>query len=58
MGFFAKSDGRVSENEIHQARQIMQEMSLIFSMKREAIRLFTPLTRVTQILTLMCLLID
>ena len=41
MGFLAKSDGRVSENEIRQARQVMQKMSLSDTMKREAIRLFT-----------------
>lgn len=41
MGFLAKSDGRVSENEIYQARQVMQKMSLSDNMKREAIRLFT-----------------
>lgn len=41
MGFLAKSDGRVSENEIRQARQVMQKMSLNDAMKREAIRLFT-----------------
>lgn len=41
MGFLAKSDGRVSENEIYQARQVMQKMSLNNNMKREAILLFT-----------------
>ncbi len=41
MGYIAKSDGRVSENEILQARHIMQQMSLDEKMKREAIRLFT-----------------
>ncbi|ACJ19490.1 co-chaperone DjlA [Coxiella burnetii] len=41
MGFVAKADGRVSENEIRQARQVMQQMNLDDSMKREAIRLFT-----------------
>ncbi|AKQ33179.1 co-chaperone DjlA [Candidatus Coxiella mudrowiae] len=41
MGFVAKSDGRVSENEIRQARHVMQQMGLDDNMKREAIRLFT-----------------
>lgn len=41
MGFVAKLDGQVSENEIRQARNIMRQMSLDDNMKREAIRLFT-----------------
>jgi len=41
MGYVAKSDGRVSENEIHAARNVMNNMGLNDSMKREAIRLFT-----------------
>lgn len=41
MGYVAKSDGRVSENEIHAARNVMNNMGLNESMKREAIRLFT-----------------
>ncbi|MFW0004343.1 MAG: co-chaperone DjlA [Coxiella endosymbiont of Dermacentor nuttalli] len=41
MGFMAKLDGQVSENEIRQARNIMEQMSLDDNMKREAIRLFT-----------------
>ena len=41
MGYVAKSDGRVSENEIRQARHIMQQMGLDEAMRREAIRLFT-----------------
>lgn len=41
MGCVAKADGRVSENEIRQARHIMQQMGLDDNMKREAIRLFT-----------------
>lgn len=41
MGFVAKSDGRVSENEIRQARDVMQQMGLDDHMKEEAIRLFT-----------------
>jgi DnaJ like chaperone protein len=40
MGNIAKADGRVSENEIRQARQIMQQMGLDENLKREAIRLF------------------
>lgn len=40
MGNIAKSDGRVSENEIRQARHIMQQMGLNENLKREAIRLF------------------
>lgn len=41
MGYVAKSDGRVSENEIRAARNVMNNMGLNDSMKREAIRLFT-----------------
>ncbi len=41
MGYVAKSDGRVSENEIRAARTVMHSMGLNDSMKREAIRLFT-----------------
>lgn len=41
MGYVAKSDGRVSENEIRAARHVMNNMGLSDSMKREAIRLFT-----------------
>ena len=41
MGFIAKADDCVSENEIHQARQVMQQMNLNDNMKREAILLFT-----------------
>lgn len=40
MGHLAKSDGRVSENEIRIAEQIMQEMNLNTALKREAMRLF------------------
>lgn len=40
MGFLAKSDGRVSENEIRFAEQVMREMSLDAAMRTEAIRLF------------------
>ncbi len=40
MGYVAKSDGRVSENEIRQARHVMRQMSLDEAMKLEAIRLF------------------
>ena len=41
MGYVAKSDGRVSENEIRAARQIREQMNLNDQMKREAIHLFT-----------------
>lgn len=41
MGYVAKSDGRVSENEIRTARNVMHSMGLNDGMKREAIRLFT-----------------
>ena len=41
MGYVAKSDGRVSENEIRAARHIMEQMGLDASLRREAIRLFT-----------------
>lgn len=41
MGSIAKSDGHVSENEIRQARQMMQQMGLGEKLRREAIRLFT-----------------
>lgn len=40
MGYIAKSDGRVSENEIAIARQIMNQMLLNENLKREAIQLF------------------
>lgn len=40
MGYMAKSDGRVSENEITKARHIMAQMRLDDRMKQEAIRLF------------------
>lgn len=40
MGHLAKCDGRVSENEIRIAQNVMQEMNLNPTMKREAIRLF------------------
>lgn len=41
MGCLAKADGRVSEKTIYGARQIMQQMGLNASQKREAIKLFT-----------------
>ena len=41
MGFLAKSDGWISENEVHQARQVMKKMNLSDNMRLEAIRLFT-----------------
>lgn len=40
MGYLAKSDGRISENEITIARKIMAQMGLNDAMKREAMRLF------------------
>ena len=40
MGHVAKSDGRVSENEIRAARHIMAQMNLDERLKREAIHLF------------------
>ncbi len=40
MGYIAKSDGRVSENEIRAARHIMEQMRLNPAMKRTAIHLF------------------
>ncbi|MDF2867178.1 MAG: mucZ [Gammaproteobacteria bacterium] len=41
MGCLAKADGRVSEQAIYNARQIMQQMGLSARQKREAIILFT-----------------
>jgi DnaJ like chaperone protein len=41
MGHLAKADGRVSEAEIHAARQIMNRMRLTPAQVQEAIRLFT-----------------
>ena len=41
MGYVAKSDGRVSENEINAARIIMSKMGLNEALKQEAIHLFT-----------------
>jgi DnaJ like chaperone protein len=40
MGHLAKADGRVTENEIEQARDIMQRMNLREEMRQAAIRLF------------------
>jgi len=40
MGYLAKCDGRVSENEIRMAENVMQDMNLNLQMRREAIRLF------------------
>ena len=40
MGHIAKADGRVSEEEIQMARQIMQRMNLDENATREAMRLF------------------
>ncbi len=40
MGHIAKCDGRVSENEIRIAQNMMDQMNLDANMKREAIRLF------------------
>ncbi len=41
MGCVAKADGRVSENEIAMARQVMQRMGLDDAAKRQAIEYFT-----------------
>lgn len=41
MGYVAKSDGRVSENEIQTARLIMSRMGLNESLKQQAIELFS-----------------
>ncbi len=41
MGYIAKSDGRVSEEEIIQARAIMNRMGLNRQQKRDAIQFFT-----------------
>ena len=41
MGYIAKSDGRVSENEIRTARRMMDQMGLNPAMKQEAMQLFT-----------------
>lgn len=41
MGFMAKSDGRVSEEEIEKARHIMDRMGLMGQQKQEAIHFFT-----------------
>lgn len=40
MGYVAKSDGRVSEQEIQMARRVMTQMGLSEALKYEAIRLF------------------
>ncbi len=40
MGHLAKADGRVSEQEIHVARQVMQRMNLSQAATREAMELF------------------
>ncbi len=40
MGHIAKADGRVSEEEIRMARQVMQRMNLSEEVSREAMRLF------------------
>ncbi len=40
MGYLAKSDGRISENEIQVARQVMAQMGLSPKLKQEAIDLF------------------
>ncbi|MGS2717894.1 co-chaperone DjlA [Eionea flava] len=40
IGYLAKSDGRVSEEEIDQTQQLMGKMGLTADHKREAIRLF------------------
>ncbi len=41
MGYIAKSDGHVSENEIRTAKHIMQRMGLNETLKSQAIQLFT-----------------
>lgn len=41
MGYIAKSDGRVSENEIQTARSIMSRMGLNEDLKKQAIHLFS-----------------
>ena len=41
MGYLAKSDGRVTENEIRTAGRVMDQFGLNVAMKREAIQLFT-----------------
>jgi len=41
MGYLAKSDGVVSENEIRAARRVMGQFGLNPTMKQEAIRFFT-----------------
>src|SRR3989338_9515367 len=40
MGYLAKSDGRVSESEIHAARVIMDKLGLNTVLKQQAIVLF------------------
>jgi len=40
MGYIAKSDGRVSKNEIRAAKRVMSQLNLTAEMKREAIELF------------------
>lgn len=40
IGYLAKSDGRVSEEEIDETQQLMEKMGLTADHKREAIRLF------------------
>ncbi|MBX2809860.1 MAG: co-chaperone DjlA [Cellvibrionaceae bacterium] len=40
IGFLAKADGRVSQEEIDQTQQLMDKMGLTADHKREAIRLF------------------
>lgn len=41
MGYVAKSDGRISENEIQTARMIMSRMGLNEALKQQAIELFS-----------------
>lgn len=41
MGYIAKADGRVSEEEISQARNVMERMGLLGEQKQKAIRFFT-----------------
>lgn len=41
MGYIAKSDGHVSENEIQTARMIMQQLGLNEALKSQAIQLFS-----------------
>jgi len=41
MGYLAKSDGRISENEIRTARHVMNQLGLNAAMREEAVQFFT-----------------